>query len=129
MKKTNKVKKGMSAGKIAAIGAGAVAVGAGAYLLLGKNGKANQKKVGAWMKGMKTEVAKELKKAKNVTMPIYHEVVDTIAETYSKKHKDFSKEIEAFAKTLKASPVVKKMKASPVVKKVKKVVKKVSSKK
>jgi len=124
-----KVKKGISVGKAVAIGAGVAAVGAGAYLLLGPKGKANQKKVGAWMADMKKEVGKEIKKAKNATAPVYHKVVDTVAKTYSKKYKDYSKEIAAFAKTLKTNPVVKKMKASPVVKKAKKVSKKVTSKK
>ena len=53
--KTNKkkiVKQRMSKGKMMAVGAGIVAVGAGAYALLGPSGKRNQVKVKAFAKKM-----------------------------------------------------------------------------
>jgi len=114
-----KIKK-ISAGKVAAIGAGVAVVGAGAYYLLGPKGKEHQKKIKGWMLTMKKEIDGEFKKAKNATTPVYHKTVDAIAKVYSQKHKEYSKEINAFAKTLKATPAVKK--ASKVVKKVSKAV-------
>lgn len=84
-------KKGMSVGKKLAIGAGVVAVGAGAYMLLGKNGKANQKKVKVLLnnaKGMldkkntkiviakaKNEVKKEWVKILKQTKPVAKKVI------------------------------------------------------
>ena len=58
-------KKGMSLGKRVMIGAGVAAVGAGAYYLLGPDGKKNQKKAKAWMAKMKKEHAGEIKSFSN----------------------------------------------------------------
>lgn len=102
----------MSVGKIAGIGAGVAAVGAGAYYLFGPKGKKHQKKASAWAAEMKREVEKELKKMKGVTKPLYQDVVDAIAKTYSKKYKNYSGEINAFAKKLKTRPTLKKVKST-----------------
>lgn len=118
-------KKKNSIGKALAISAGVAAVGAGAYYLLGPKGKKHQKKTEVWMAGMIKEVEKELKKAKSVTKPLYYNAIDTMAKTYSKKYKEYSPEINAFAKKLKGDWKRLEKKASPVVKRaVKKVVKK-----
>ena len=60
MKKSNK--KGIGMGGIVAIGAGVAAIGAGAYSLLGHNGKKNQKKVQKWVGEMESKIPKSLKK-------------------------------------------------------------------
>lgn len=91
----------MSLGKKLAIGAGAVAAGVGAYYLLGPNKKENQKKTKAVLGKIKKEVQEEIKKAKEVTVPLYHKAVDAISEKYSKEYKAHEKEIKAFAKKLK----------------------------
>ena len=54
----------MSVGNIATIGAGAAAVGAGAYYFLGPKGKQHRGKAKSWMVEMEKEIEKKLKKAK-----------------------------------------------------------------
>lgn len=62
--KKNK-KSGMSGSKKVAIGAGvAAAVGAGAYYLMGPNGKKNQQKVKVLADKIKKEVVSDSKKIK-----------------------------------------------------------------
>jgi hypothetical protein len=98
MKKNNK----MSVGKKVAIGAGLAAVGAGAYYLLGPDAKVHQKKAADLLAKMKKEVQSEVKKAKEISDPVYHKVVDAISENYAKQYKAHEKEIKAFAKKLKS---------------------------
>lgn len=109
MKKNKKI----SGGKIVAIGTGVVAAGAGAYYLLGPKAKAHQKKAKILLAKMKKEVTQEIKKAKQVSAPVYNKAVDIISKNYAKQFKMHEKDIEAFAKKLKgewkgASKVVKK---------------------
>lgn len=103
MKKT--VKKGMSSGKKAAIGAGVVAlsaVGAGAYYFLGPDGKKNQKKALALVGKMKKEVISEVKKAKKLSGPVYGKAVDMVSKNYAKQYKAHAKDIKAIASKLKS---------------------------
>lgn len=109
MKKSKK----MSMGKKVAIGAGIAAVGAGVYYFFGPNAKVHQKKAKALVAKAKKEVEREVKKAKAVTMPLYHKAVDIVAKNYAKQYKLHEKDIEVFAKKLKgewkgAKKVVKK---------------------
>ncbi len=63
--KKNKIlkKKGkMSAGKMMAIGAGVAIASAGAYALMGPNGKKNQKKVKSFVKKIGKKAKNEIKK-------------------------------------------------------------------
>ena len=95
----------MSMGKKMAIGAGIVAIGAatgGAYYILGPNAKAHQKKAAALLAKIKKEVEREIKKAKEVSVPLYHKAVDAVSETYAKQYKAHEKDIKAFAKKLKS---------------------------
>lgn len=98
--KTKKMSK-MSLGKKVAIGAGVAAAAAGAYYLLGPNAKAHQKKASALFSKMKKEVQSKIKKGEEMTVDLYHKVVDTIAENYSKQYKLHEKDIKAFAERLK----------------------------
>ncbi|OGI46760.1 hypothetical protein A2121_00085 [Candidatus Nomurabacteria bacterium GWB1_40_6] len=109
MKKNKKI----SGTKKVAIGAGAVALAAGAYYLFGPKAKTHQKKAEILMAKMKKEVVSKIKKAKNVTMPVYHNVVDTISSNYAKQYKIHEGDAKAFAKKLKsewksADKIVKK---------------------
>lgn len=102
MKKNTK--KGMSGAKKVAIGAGVVAASvatAGAYYLLGPNAKAHQKKASSLLAKMKKDVASEIKKVKEVSVPLYHKAVDAVSENYAKQYKVHEKDIKAFAKKLK----------------------------
>ena len=58
---SEKNKKGMSASKMVAIGAGIAAVGAGAYYALGPNGKKNMKKAGAMIKKAEKKIEAKAK--------------------------------------------------------------------
>ena len=100
-KVTPQKKGGMSAGKAVAIGAGVAAVGAGAYYFLGPKGKQHQKEAKVWIIEMEAEIEKKIKKAKEVTKPLYEKAIDTMAATYSKRYKEHASEISAFAKKLK----------------------------
>lgn len=98
------VKKGMSSGKKVAIGAGVAAIGAasaGAYYLFGPNKKAHQKKAKALMAKMKKEAISELKKAKKLSVPMYHKAVDVVSKNYAKQYKAHAKDINAIAQKLK----------------------------
>ncbi len=94
----------MSTGKKMAIGAGIVAVGAatgGAYYILGPNAKAHQKKAAELMAKIKKEVQDDIKKAKEVSAPLYHKAVDIVSKNYAKQYKAHAPEIKAFANKLK----------------------------
>jgi hypothetical protein len=91
----------MSKTGMAAAAAGAAAVGAGAYYLLGPNAKAHQKKVSTIVSKMKKEVEKQAKKAEDLSTPIYHKVVDAVAENYAKQYKMHENDIRYIAQKIK----------------------------
>ena len=108
-----KKEKGMSGGKITATVAGMAAIGAGAYYLFGPNAKTHQKKAKILMAKIKNEVAREVKKVKEVTPPLYHKAVDTVSKNYAKQYKLHEKDIKFIANKLKkewqdANKIVKK---------------------
>lgn len=125
MKKNKKI---VSVGKVAAVGAGVAAVGAGAYYLFGPKGKQHQRVAKNWIVKMEKDVEVKIKKVKSITKPIYHGVVDAIAKTYSKEYKDYSEEINSFAKKLKEEWKDIKHETIPAVKKAKNNIKKVVKK-
>jgi hypothetical protein len=114
-------------GKAIAIGAGVVALGAGAYYYFGPKGKKHQKEAKIWITGMKTEIEKNVKKIENLTKPIYQKAVDAIAETYAKKYKEHAKEIKIFAENLKGEWRNIKQPVRFIVKKSKNIPKKANS--
>ena len=115
MKKINKKKKGgMSGGKMLAGVAGAAALGAGAYYLLGPKAKAHQKKAKTLMTKIQKEVGAEIKKAKEEGTPMYHKVVDMVSENYAKQYQMHEPEIKAIAKKLKSE--WKKISKKPIKK-------------
>lgn len=82
MKKSNT--KSSYIGAAVAVGATVLAASAAAYLLFGKDGKKNQKMVRGWAVKMKGEIIEKLEDAKDVSEPVYHKIVDTIAARYAK---------------------------------------------
>ncbi len=91
-------------GKKVAIGATVAALSAvtgGAYYLLGPNAKAHQKKANILRTKIQKEVQREVKKAKEVTVPLYHKAVDVVSENYAKQYKMHEGDIRAIAKKLK----------------------------
>jgi hypothetical protein len=115
-----KKKKGMSKKGEMAIGAGMAALGAGAYYLLGPKSKQHQRKAKALAVKMEKEAEKKLKMARNITEPIYHNVIDAVAEAYSKQYKEHAGDINFVAKKLKGEWKKVKTKTNFVSKKVKK---------
>ncbi len=100
-------------GKKVAAGVGLAVVGAGMYYFLGPNSKAHQKKAKVIVAKVKKEVEKEVKKAKAVTVPLYHKTVDAISKNYAKQYKLHEKDVKALAAKVKsewsgAKRVVKK---------------------
>ncbi|MBX4189382.1 hypothetical protein KW785_02185 [Candidatus Parcubacteria bacterium] len=83
------------------VGAGLAAVAAGAYFFLGPNGKKHQKKMKGWMVKMKGEVLERLEDAREMTEPVYNEIIDGVAQTYSVANKVPKSEIVALATDLK----------------------------
>jgi hypothetical protein len=115
-KNTKNTKNKSGDGKmIAATAAGAAAVGAGVYYLFGPNGKANQKKAKALVSKIKNDVKREVKKAKEISVPMYNKAVDVITENYREQYKLHEKDIKAIAQKLKSEwrEVTKKPKPKP----------------
>ena len=114
-KKTTK--KGLSAGAVAGIGAGVAALSAAAYVLFGPNGKKNQKALRGWTVKMKGEIIEKFEEAKELTEPVYHQIVDGVQAKYAKlKNVDQAEltatvaEIKKHWKSLKKEVVGKKKK-------------------
>ncbi len=106
------------------VGAGLAALAAGAYFFLGPDGKKHQRKMKGWMVKMKGEVLEKLEDAKEVTQPIYNDIVDTVAHANRVAGKIPQAEIAALAtdlkrqwrninKTVKGKPTKRRSKRSP----------------
>ncbi|MEI6316272.1 MAG: hypothetical protein WCO65_00920 [bacterium] len=87
-------KNGMSAGKIAAIGAGVAAVSAGAYYFMGPKGKAHQKKAATLIKGMEQKLERKAK-------PMIKNADKKFIEAVKKIEKNAKKEISKAKKITK----------------------------
>jgi len=96
-KKTNK----SSAVKYAVIGASLAGLAATAYFFFGPKGKKNRQHAASWAIKMKGEVVEKLEKAREITEPVYREIIDTVAKEYKKGKKAGQPEIEALATDLK----------------------------
>ncbi|MFA6251290.1 MAG: hypothetical protein WC603_01535 [Candidatus Paceibacterota bacterium] len=101
MKKKTVSKKGVSAKKIIGIGAGVAVLSAAAYVLFGPNGKKNRKVIHGWAVKMKGEIIEEFEKAKVLTEPMYHNIVNKAETRYAKLKSVDKKELEALVKDLK----------------------------
>lgn len=78
------VKKGISAGEVVGIGATVAALGAAAYVLFGPDAKKNKKKIKGWAIKMKGEIIEKLEEAKEISEPVYHNIIDKVSTKYSK---------------------------------------------
>lgn len=74
------VKKVAAAG-VAGVGVAALSVGA--YLMFGPDAKKNRKLVRGWAVKMKGEIIEKLENAKEVTEPVYQQVVDQVSKKYT----------------------------------------------
>ena len=87
--------------KLAAIGVGLAGLAATAYFFLGPKGKKHQKHVKAWAIKMKGDVVEKLETAREVSEPVYHKIIDTVAAKYEKGSKASQEEIKELAQDLK----------------------------
>lgn len=96
-KKTNNSK----AIKLAVLGASLAGVAATAYFFFGPKGKKNQKHAKAWAIKMKGDVIEKLEKAKEITEPVYHQIINSVSKEYATGKKATRKEIEEIASDLR----------------------------
>jgi len=87
--------------KLAVIGASLAGVAATAYFFFGPKGKKHRAHVASWAIKMKGDVIEKLEKAKEITEPIYGEIIDAVSKEYAKDKKATKAEIEAIAGDLK----------------------------
>jgi hypothetical protein len=99
-KKASKTKKS-NVVKIAVIGASLAGIAATAYFLFGPKGKKHRQHAKAWAIKMKGEVVEKLEKAREITEPVYLEIIDTVAKEYKQGKKASQPEIAALAADLK----------------------------
>ncbi len=98
-KKTTK--SGSGAAKLAVLGASLAGLAATAYFFLGPKGKRHQRHAKAWAIKMKGDVVEKLEMASDVSEPVYHEIIDSVAAEYKKGMKASHEEISALAQDLK----------------------------
>lgn len=87
--------------KLSSVGVGLAGLAASAYFLLSPKGKKYQKELKSWVIKMKGEVVEKLEKAKDVSEPVYHEIIDTVAARHKKIMKNNDEEIAELAQDLK----------------------------
>lgn len=87
--------------KLAVIGASLAGLAATAYFFFGPKGKRHQKQAKAWAIKMKGEVVEKLEMAREITEPVYREIIDTVAKDYKKGKKASQAEIDELAADLK----------------------------
>ena len=98
-KETTKGKSG--AAGVVALGASLAGLAASAYFLLTEDGKKKQKQAKAWAIKMKGDVIEKLENAREVSEPVYHQIIDTVATKHEKIKKNGPKEVKELAKDLK----------------------------
>jgi hypothetical protein len=95
-----KVQKNKAA-QLAVIGASLAGLAATAYFLFGPKGKKHQKQAKAWAIKMKGAVVEKLETAREITEPVYNEIIDAVSKEYKKSKKATQPEIEELAVDLK----------------------------
>jgi hypothetical protein len=86
---------GISTGGMVGAGLTVGAMAVASYMMFGPHSKKNQKVVRGWAVKMKGEIIEGLEKAKDVTEPVYHKIVDQAVEKYSKIKNVDQKELAA----------------------------------
>lgn len=80
-----KIKKvGLGVKTALGIGAGVAALTAAAYVLFGPEGKKNRKVIRGWSVKMKGEIIEKFENAKELTEPVYHQIIDAAQAKYAK---------------------------------------------
>lgn len=87
--------------KLAVIGASLAGLAATAYFFFGPKGKKHRQHAKAWVIKMKGEVVERLEAAREITEPVYQEIINTVAKEYKKGKKASQPEVDALAADLK----------------------------
>jgi hypothetical protein len=119
MEKKKVNKGGVSAGAIAGGVATVAALSAAAYVMFGPDAKKNRKVIKGWAVKMKGEIIENLEKAKDITEPVYHNIIDKVSSKYAKAKDMNQEELEALVKDVKKhwKTMTAKSKAKPRAKK------------
>lgn len=101
------------------IGAGIAALSAAAYVLFGPEGKKNRKIIRGWSVKMKGEIIEKFENAKELTEPVYNQIIENVQAKYAKlKNVDQEElvkvigEIKKHWKTIKREATNKKPKVA-----------------
>ncbi len=117
---------------LAVMGASIVGLASSAYFFLGPNRKKNQKHIKAWMIKMKADVIEKLEQTREVSEPIYNNIIDSIATKYENSKKIDHTEVQKLTQDLKKHwKIIKgeaKVAKKETFKSVKKIIKKKSKK-
>lgn len=81
---TKKQSQGKNIEVATVVGMGIGALSVAAYVLFGPEGKKNRKKITGWSIKMKGEVIEKLEAAKEITEPVYHDIVEKVSQKYAK---------------------------------------------
>ncbi len=98
----NNTNKGMSGGKVMAIGATAAAIGGAAYYFLGPKGKQHQRSAKKWTKDAASQIAEKAQKAKNLSESVYANIVDGVVMPYVAEGVALKREAQSFSRALKS---------------------------
>ncbi len=79
----------------------ALTVGAIAYFLVGPDGKRNRKKLTGWVIKMKGEIVEKLEQTKQITQPVFDNVVNQVANKYKKIKNISPADVEEAVKEMK----------------------------
>ncbi|MBP6060843.1 MAG: hypothetical protein KA515_02500 [Candidatus Pacebacteria bacterium] len=113
MKKTTN-----NVGKAVVIGAGVAALTAAGYFFFGPGGKKHQKKLKGWMIKMQGEVVEKMESAKEISEPVFHEIVDSVSKGYVSGGKATQAEVIKLARELKSHWKSISQKATSKIKKI-----------
>jgi hypothetical protein len=93
--------KSNAAIKLAVAGTALAGLAATVYFFFGPKGKKNRQTTKAWAIKMRGDVLEKFETAKEITEPIYLEIIETVANEYKKTKKASQKEIDDLATDLK----------------------------
>ena len=118
MEKKTTSKKGLSTKAAIEIGAGVAALSAAAYVMFGPEAKKNRKIIRGWAVKMKGEIIEKFENAKELTEPVYHQIIDSVHEKYSKlKNVDQEELVKVISEIKKHWKAIKKEAMGKQVKK------------
>lgn len=111
------VSKKVSAKTILGIGAGVAAISAAVYVLFGPQGKKNRKIIRGWSVKMKGEIIEKFENVKELTEPVYHDIISRVESKYAKLKNIDKEELSKVVSEIKKQWGVIKKTASKKIKK------------